>query len=190
MSLRPEISPSEDYVQTANKIREYGKAKIPGGYQRIVFLNGCFDVLHIGHMKTISHARDLAGHFGAVIIGLNDDDSVKRLKGPTRPIFDHESRAMMLIYMRYVDHVITFSEDTPLELISALKPDVLVKGGDYKAEDVVGNSIVPLVSIAPYDKRWSTTNIVEEVKQSGRKQKKSPSVRGRDDRQVHVRKQP
>ena len=165
-SAQPDEKQHATYSEYALAIREYGKKVQPGGYERLIFVNGCFDILHLGHVQTIAHARNLAGPRGAVIIGINDDSSVRRLKGPTRPIHDEKSRALLLLHLRHVDHVITFSEDTPYELIKALRPDVIVKGGDYKPEDVVGRDIC-MVSIAPYADMWSTTDIIKKARQRG-----------------------
>jgi len=99
-------------------------------------------------------------------VGINDDESVRRLKGSTRPLNSEESRAVLLLHLRNVDHVITFSEDTPLELIRAIAPDVIVKGGDYKVEEVVGRELA-MVSIAPYNDMWSTTDLIKKARQRG-----------------------
>ncbi|GMR00557.1 MAG: hypothetical protein BMS9Abin18_1420 [Zetaproteobacteria bacterium] len=103
--------------------------------KRIVFTNGCFDLLHPGHINYLEKARALGD---VLIIGLNDDDSVRRLKGPTRPINPLPDRAIMLTALKSVDMVVAFPEDTPLELIKSLMPDVLVKGGDYEPDSIVG----------------------------------------------------
>ena len=105
----------------------------------IVFSNGCFDILHRGHVEYLSKAADLGD---ILIIGLNTDDSVRRLKGPSRPVNDEKSRAILLAALEFVDAVISFDEDTPYNLIKRVLPDVLVKGKDYKAEDIVGYDIV------------------------------------------------
>jgi D-glycero-beta-D-manno-heptose 1-phosphate adenylyltransferase len=107
--------------------------------RKIVFTNGCFDILHLGHIDYLSKASDL-GHI--LLIGLNTDASVSRIKGPHRPLQDQESRAMVLASLKFVDAVVLFDEDTPLELIRNIQPDVLVKGADYKPEDIVGYDIV------------------------------------------------
>lgn len=105
----------------------------------IVFTNGCFDLLHRGHIEYLSKAAD----FGDVlVIGLNSDDSVSRIKGPHRPIQDEISRAHLMAALEFVDLVVYFNEDTPLRLIQLVQPDVLVKGADYKAEDIVGYDTV------------------------------------------------
>lgn len=165
MSLQLEIRSNENYAEAARTIREHGEQAIVGGYQRIVFTNGCFDLMHPGHLATLHHARDLAGPFGAVVVGINDDESCKRLKGDNRPILDQDARAYMLVSLRYVDHVMTFSEDTPLQLIEALRPDYVVKGGDYDPLNVVGKHVAK-ISIAPLDDRYSTTKIVRKIRES------------------------
>lgn len=103
------------------------------------FSNGCFDLVHQGHIDYLSKSRDLADY---LIIGLNTDSSVRRLKGPRRPINDEYSRALMLASFLFVDYVVMFDEDTPYNLIKTLQPDVLIKGSDYKVEDIVGYDIV------------------------------------------------
>jgi rfaE bifunctional protein nucleotidyltransferase chain/domain len=107
--------------------------------QKVVFTNGCFDVLHHGHMVYLSQAKDLGNK---LIIGLNTDFSVKRLKGNNRPINPEYSRAIMLAAFQFVDAVILFNDDTPNKLIKQVQPDILVKGGDYKKEDIVGADVV------------------------------------------------
>lgn len=102
---------------------------------KIVFTNGCFDILHPGHIHLLKEARKLGD---LLIVGLNSDSSVKRLKGPDRPVQDENSRALILASMIYVDYVVLFSEDTPLDLIKLISPDVLVKGGDYREDQIVG----------------------------------------------------
>lgn len=101
----------------------------------LVFTNGCFDVLHRGHVYYLSHAREMGD---LLVIGLNSDASVSRLKGPDRPVNPQEARAEVLGALGFVDYIIVFDEDTPLELISTLGPDILVKGGDYRVKDIVG----------------------------------------------------
>lgn len=106
---------------------------------RIVFTNGCFDILHLGHIDYLAKAAELGQ---VLVVGLNTDESVRRLKGGNRPIQDETSRAMLLASLRFVDAVVFFGEDTPYELISLVKPDVLVKGADYKPEEIVGYDVV------------------------------------------------
>lgn len=105
----------------------------------IVFSNGCFDILHRGHVEYLSKAADLGD---ILIIGLNTDASVRRLKGPSRPVNDEKARAVVLAALEFVDAIMLFEEDTPYDLIKRIQPDVLVKGKDYKAEDIVGYDIV------------------------------------------------
>lgn len=107
--------------------------------QKIVFTNGCFDLLHLGHIDYLTKAKDLGD---ALIIGVNTDDSVSRLKGTARPITDEKSRSTIIASLQFVNAVVLFDEDTPYELIKQVQPDVLVKGSDYKAEDIVGYDIV------------------------------------------------
>jgi D-glycero-beta-D-manno-heptose 1-phosphate adenylyltransferase len=107
--------------------------------QKIVFTNGCFDILHQGHIDYLSKAADLGN---ILIIGVNTDASVSRIKGPQRPLQDQESRSVILASLKFVDAVVLFDEDTPYELIRQIQPDILVKGADYKPEDIVGYDIV------------------------------------------------
>lgn len=106
---------------------------------KIVFTNGCFDLLHLGHIDYLAKASDLGNR---LIIGLNTDSSVQRIKGPSRPVKDEKSRTHILAAMQFVDAVILFDEETPINLIYCVKPDVLVKGGDYTIEGIVGHEIV------------------------------------------------
>lgn len=107
--------------------------------ERIVFTNGCFDVFHRGHAEYLAKAAALGSK---LIVGLNTDASVRRLKGKSRPINDEEARAIVLASLVYTDKIVFFDEDTPLELIRFVQPDLLVKGNDYKPEDIVGYDIV------------------------------------------------
>lgn len=125
--------------------------------KKIVFTNGCFDVLHLGHLRLLKEAR-IRGD--KLVVGLNSDDSVKRLKGALRPFNNVETRMEQLLLMPYVDEVIVFDNDTPYELIQEIKPDLIVKGGDYTVEDVVGHDLAP-VHIVPTVDGYSTTNILE-----------------------------
>lgn len=129
----------------------------------IVFSNGCFDILHRGHVEYLSKAADLGDK---LIIGLNTDNSVKRLKGPSRPVNDEKARAVVLAGLEFVDAVVFFEEDTPYNLIKSVQPDVLVKGNDYKAEDIVGYDIVTAkggkVETIELVDGFSTTKILEK----------------------------
>lgn len=133
--------------------------------KKIVFTNGCFDILHVGHKRYLQKAAELGD---LLIIGVNSDASVKRLKGPERPINNENDRAEILAAIGFVDNVVIFDEDTPYELIKDVQPDILVKGGDYKPEQVVGRDIVQerggeLVLI-PFVEGKSTTNIIKKIK--------------------------
>ena len=131
---------------------------------RVVFTNGCFDILHRGHIDLLAECRHMGDY---VVLGLNSDASVKKLKGPHRPVNDQLSRAVVMAALSLVDAVIIFEEDTPLEIITEIKPDILVKGGDYKASDVVGAQIVKAlggeVRIVPLVEGYSTTATVSRM---------------------------
>ena len=132
----------------------------------VVFTNGCFDVLHYGHLHYLAAAAELGDR---LVIGLNSADSVRRLKGPTRPINDEMTRQTTLAALSFVDAVCPFEEDTPLELLRTLRPDFLVKGGDYEAEKVVGYELLRElggeVVILPFVEGYSTTNLEQIVLQ-------------------------
>jgi D-glycero-beta-D-manno-heptose 1-phosphate adenylyltransferase len=137
--------------------------------KRIVFTNGCFDILHKGHVDYLTKARDLGD---VLIVGLNSDASVKRLgKSVERPINNQEARGFLLAGLSAVDAVCVFEEDTPLELIKLIKPHILVKGGDYKPENIVGYDVVKAnggeVLTIDLVEGFSTTNIVNQLKQGG-----------------------
>lgn len=131
----------------------------------IAFTNGVFDILHEGHIASLSQA---ASYAEILVVGLNSDASVKRLKGESRPVNDEHSRAMVLASLVMVDAVIIFEEDTPLELIKMIMPDVLVKGGDYSIEQIAGSKEVisngGKVILADIKEGFSTTNIIEKMK--------------------------
>ena len=138
--------------------------KIKAERKKIVFTNGCFDLLHVGHIRYLSHAKKL-GDF--LIIGLNSDRSVKKLKGKDRPINSFEDRAILLSALNSVDLVIKFEEQTPENLIKDIVPDVLVKGGDYNIEDIVGYQIViknggQVKNLSFYD-GYSSTNYIDKI---------------------------
>lgn len=128
---------------------------------RVVFTNGCFDILHRGHVEYLSKAADKGD---VLVVGLNTDASVKRLKGEGRPVNNEEARAMVLASLSFVDAVVLFDEDTPYELIKAVRPDVLVKGADYKKEEIVGYDIVTsyggTVETIPLVEGYSSTKII------------------------------
>ena len=133
--------------------------------KKIVFTNGVFDIIHEGHIASLCEA---ASHGHILIIGLNADASVKRLKGDSRPVNGENSRALVLASMLMTDAIVIFEEDTPLDLITAIMPDVLVKGGDYTLEQIVGAKEVMAnggeVIIAPILEGFSTTSIIERMK--------------------------
>ena len=131
---------------------------------RLVFTNGVFDLLHPGHVDLLVRARMRGEH---LMVGLNTDDSVKRLKGPTRPVRAERERAYVVASLEMVDAVVSFAEDTPLELVLAVRPDVIVKGGDYTEDTVVGAKEVKewggRVAIIPLTPGQSTTSIIEKL---------------------------
>lgn len=131
----------------------------------VAFTNGVFDILHPGHVFSLSQAAQEADY---LIVGLNSDDSVKRLKGKNRPINNQESRSLILAALLMVDAVVIFDEDTPLELINAIRPDVLVKGGDYTIEQIVGAKEVIAnggrVVINPIVEGYSTSEVIKKLK--------------------------
>lgn len=133
--------------------------------KKIVFTNGCFDIIHQGHIDYLSKAKDLGN---ILIIGLNTDASVRNIKGKTRPIQDEKSRAIILASMQFVDAIVFFSDSTPYSLIKAVQPDILVKGADYKKEDIVGYDIVSqrggeIITIE-FLEGYSTSNIERKIK--------------------------
>ncbi len=141
----------------------------------IVFTNGCFDILHAGHVQYLQEAKALGD---ILVIGLNSDSSVKRLKGKTRPINSQDDRALVLAGLESIDYIIIFEEDTPYNLINQIKPDILVKGGDWSPDDIVGSDIVKKyqgsVKSLSFKKGISTTDIIQKIRQlagdNGRKQ--------------------
>jgi len=132
----------------------------------LVFTNGCFDLLHPGHVEHLAQARALGD---LLVVGLNSDDSVRRLKGAGRPLVAETDRAAALAGLESVDAVIVFDEETPLELIEELLPDVLVKGGDYDLDGIVGREVVEQaggdVRVLPLGEGYSTTNILNRLKE-------------------------
>jgi rfaE bifunctional protein nucleotidyltransferase chain/domain len=138
--------------ETVRKLRE--------GSRKIVFTNGCFDILHIGHVRYLREAKALGD---VLIIGLNSDRSVSVIK-PGRPVNSQDQRAEVLASLDMVDYVVLFDEATPYELIKLVQPDVLVKGGDWKKEDIVGSDIAKKTLSLPYVQGISTTGIIERIK--------------------------
>jgi len=124
--------------------------------RQTVFTNGCFDILHVGHIQYLEQSRALGDK---LIVGLNSDDSVRRLKGQSRPVNSQADRKRMLQALRCVDEVVIFDEDTPYDLIASLQPDIVTKGGDYRPEEVVGYDLAKVV-VLPYVDGKSTTRIL------------------------------
>ena len=133
--------------------------------KKIVFTNGCFDLIHLGHIEVIARSADLGD---ILIIGVNTDNSIKRLKGKNRPIVEEVSRAKQLAALEFVDAVVFFDQDTPIDLIKVINPNVITKGGDYNTDQVIGNDIVTQndgeVVIIPLTQGYSTTSILEKIK--------------------------
>lgn len=150
-------------IQTADTLRQT-LADWRAAGQKIVFTNGCFDLLHFGHLHYLADARDLGDR---LVVGLNSAASVRRLKGPTRPINDEHTRTHALAALQFVDAVAIFEDDTPLELIRAVMPDVLVKGGDWRPEQIVGADLVLAnggeVRSLPFVDGYSTTSLEQKI---------------------------
>jgi D-glycero-beta-D-manno-heptose 1-phosphate adenylyltransferase len=132
--------------------------------KKIIFTNGCFDILHLGHVEYLAKTKDLGDK---LIIGLNTDNSIKRIKGDDRPINNEHARSILLSSLFFVDAIILFDEDTPIKLIEKIKPNCLVKGNEYKAEDIVGYDIVKkndgeIITIE-LTKGYSTTNTIKKL---------------------------
>ncbi len=148
------IRDAKNLVRTLSALRGKGK--------RIVFTNGCFDILHAGHVDYLSKARRLGD---ILVIGLNTDSSVKKIKGRDRPINKESDRAKVLSSLYFVDYITSFNETTPENLIKKIKPDVLVKGGDWNIEEIVGSSFVRSyggkIKRIPFVKGYSTTSIIK-----------------------------
>jgi D-beta-D-heptose 7-phosphate kinase/D-beta-D-heptose 1-phosphate adenosyltransferase len=142
----------KDLKKELEGLKEQGK--------RIVFTNGCFDILHVGHVRYLREAKALGD---VLVVGINSDDSVGMLK-PGRPVNPEDQRAEVLASLVMVDYVTVFDEETPYDLINLLKPDVLVKGGDWNKEDIVGADLVPEVHSLPFTSEMSTTNIINKIR--------------------------
>lgn len=135
--------------------------------KKVVFTNGCFDIVHRGHIEYLAKASEMGEK---MVLGLNTDNSVKRLKGENRPVNDEYSRALLLASFEFIDAVILFEEDTPYDLIKHVKPDYLVKGSDYNPEEIVGYDIVKAkggeVKTLDFVEGFSSTSIIEKIKNS------------------------
>lgn len=151
------IGQLEDRVKTKEEL----KAILQKTTKTVVFTNGCFDILHVGHAKYLKKAKALGD---ILVVGLNSDSSVSRLKGKNRPINLELDRACMLSALGFVDYVVIFEEDTPYELIASLKPNILVKGADYEGKEVVGSELVDAVRLIEFEEGKSTTSIIERIK--------------------------
>ena len=151
------------YIKTISEINSIVKDyKKNNGNQKIVFTNGCFDLLHVGHIKYLEKAKNLGD---ILILGLNSDSSVERLKGKGRPITKQNDRAYILASLQIVDYLVIFEEDTPYELIKIIKPDILVKGGDYNGKDVVGQDIAKELVILDFITGKSTSKTIKRIKE-------------------------
>jgi len=152
-------SSSEENIKTKKEIKVLS-SKLKEKGKKIVFTNGCFDILHAGHIRYLERAKS----FGDIlIVGLNSDESVGILKGVTRPINNEKDRALLIASIEVVDFVVIFNEDTPYELIKTIKPHILVKGGDYEGQKVVGQDIVPELKLVNFIEGKSTTRTIEKI---------------------------
>ncbi len=151
-------------IKSIKEIRKIAK-KLRQKRKTIVFTNGCFDILHYGHLKYLEKCKQLGN---ALIVGLNSDGSVKKLKGKGRPIVGERERAALLSSLEFVDYVTIFSESTPERLIKEIVPHILVKGGDWRKKDIVGANFVKArggrVVTIPFVKGYSTTKIIKKIK--------------------------
>ena len=152
-------SSSASHIKTLEEI-EFLSEDLKKRGKKIVFTNGCFDILHIGHVKYLEEAKSYGD---VLILGLNSDESVRRLKGETRPINSEDDRAYILASLEAVDYVVKFYDDTPYELIKAVKPHILVKGGDYEGKEVVGQDIADELRLVNFVEGKSTTKTIERI---------------------------
>lgn len=150
--------------QISSRVQEWREAG-----ETVVFTNGCFDILHVGHIKTLTRAKSEGSK---LIVGVNSDASVQRLKGPTRPVNPEQDRAQLLAALRCVDAVVIFEEDTPIELLEVVRPHVHVKGGDYQVDDLPEKEVVErhggrivIIGLVP---GRSTTNLIQKTQKADR----------------------
>ena len=143
------------YDYECDKIMELASRK------DVVFTNGCFDILHSAHIRCLKYCRSQGG---VLVVGLNDDNSIKKIKGPERPINNVDERATMLSLFDFVDHIIIFSDETPRSVLEVLKPCKLIKGGDYAVENIVGAEHANEVLLFDYINNKSTSNVVNKIK--------------------------
>jgi D-beta-D-heptose 7-phosphate kinase/D-beta-D-heptose 1-phosphate adenosyltransferase len=146
-------------IVAQHKLKEITDA-LKSEQRRIVFTNGCFDIIHVGHIRYLREAKSLGD---VLVVGLNSDKSVSEIK-PGRPIVPQDQRAEVLAALEMVDYVAVFDEDTPYELIKLIKPDLLVKGGDWERKDIVGSDIAKETRSLPYVQGVSTSEIIEKIK--------------------------
>ena len=158
-TLKQKIYSLEKLISTSKLWKKEG--------EKIVFTNGCFDLVHSAHIRVLAKTADLGTK---LIVGVNSDESIKKIKGENRPIIKENSRAILLASLSFVDAVVLFSEETPYNLISQLLPDILAKGGDYQESDIAGSNLVKEnggeVVIIPFIDGFSSTNIIEQIKNS------------------------
>lgn len=152
MSLNKKILSKAALSAKLSGLRKQGKT--------IAFTNGCFDLMHMGHVAYLQKAKQDSR---VLVVGLNSDASIARIKGSSRPICPMKSRAAVLAALTCVDYVVVFNEDTPYNLIKAVKPDVLIKGADYKGKEVVGSDIAKKVELLPFVKGFSTSDIIKKI---------------------------
>jgi len=152
-------SNSSSHIKSFEEIKTLAK-KLHSKGKKIVFTNGCFDILHAGHVKYLEEAKSYGD---ILILGLNADSSVKKLKGPSRPINTQDDRAYILASLESVDYVVIFEEETPYELIKLVQPHILVKGGDYEGKDVVGQDIAQELRLVQFVDGKSTTKIIQRI---------------------------
>lgn len=155
-------SNSTSHIKTFDEIKTLA-SKLHNQGKKIVFTNGCFDILHVGHVKYLEVAKSYGD---VLILGLNADSSVRKLKGPTRPINTQDDRAYILASLESVDYVVIFEEETPYELIKLIKPHVLVKGGDYEGKEVVGQDIADELKLVQFVDGKSTTNTIKRIQEN------------------------
>jgi D-beta-D-heptose 7-phosphate kinase/D-beta-D-heptose 1-phosphate adenosyltransferase len=146
------IKSKTEIVAISQRLKSEGK--------RVVFTNGCFDILHVGHVKYLQEAKSYGD---ALIVGLNSDSSVRELKGPTRPVNPQDDRAYILAALESVDYVVMFSDETPYELIKNIAPDILVKGGDYEGKSVVGAEFAGELRLVQFVDGKSTTATISRI---------------------------
>lgn len=162
---------THDKVKTVEELREIiDNIRSTGGTS--VFTNGCFDVLHPGHVQYLEKSRKLGD---VLIIGLNSDSSIRAIKGPTRPIIEEDSRAYMLASLSCVDYVVLFEEDTPTNLLAALKPNILIKGADWEGKKLPGSESVDRVEFMAFLDGWSSTDVISRIRSSLKDELKAES---------------